>query len=109
MELTVKSDPLNWLPFQRILGYSCPESFQTQLKLQIYSLGFSENFPLLNVNEGKLNGYQQFFWADLSSRTCKIVRTVHSVQTEFVIGLDFNNGIYDEMVKMALESETTNY
>ena len=40
--------------------------------------------------------------------------TAYSDQTEFVIGFDFSNGIWDEMVKMALivyimESETTNY
>lgn len=42
------------------------------------------------------------------------MRTAYSVQGEFVIVFDFNNGIYASMVKMALifdilESETTNY
>ena len=31
---TVKSDPLNCFPSQRILGKSCPKILQTQLKLQ---------------------------------------------------------------------------
>ena len=53
--MIVKSDPLNWLPFWRILGSSCLEIFQTQFKLhKNIPQDFNVKFPVLNVSDGNL-------------------------------------------------------
>ena len=67
----------------------------------MYTLGFSENFSLLKVNEGNSNGYQQFFlgrplFEDVRDRENCAQRS-DRICDWFRLQL----WIYDEMVKMS--------